>query len=432
VTGLREKKDSGFTNPKLYFYLAVIPILFFVVFMINSSNADAAKTPDPPSTSCSACGGVNICQGANSCCSNVDDGVCPQDYGDWAAADCADGCQNEDVDCCRSPDVWNGAGWSNVPSRNPYNDLGQTENFCCGNDPNEYYTTTVGYVNPTGYSSPDCCSSANQCAVGGECNDIQSIGGHETCDYTGNCVGVSASSSCYDGMDNNCDNKMDFCDGTQIICSINIDLGGNRRDPDCISTITGTVYNSSSGGPLEGAVVKGKQRYSFVYLGQTYTNLEASATTDAKGEYTLIINGNNTFDFVASHDGFAPKQQLGISAGFRQSQIVDFYLDSSTTECKPDCTTQGSPLCTSACEGWGGCVFYDATTRQVCDGKQPGFKVAYSPTQSVTCCTGIPYPNESPISLDKKIITDKKNIVRIVKPLIMDGQQVNMVIDVFS
>ena len=156
--------------------------------------------------------------------------------------------------------------------------------------------------------------------------------------------------------------------------------------------------------------------------------------TAEDGTFVMSVNGNQTYDLIAGKEGYAPTQIINIIAGFRQTIFVDITLNATISDCNADCTTTASPLCTAACDGWNGCTFYSAKAIQLCDGKQPSFKVQYSvePLEDLTCCIGSPQAKEPIRKLDKKVATDKKNLVRVTKPLVLDGNQVTMVIDVFS
>jgi len=306
---------------------------------------------------------------------------------------------------------------------------------CCGDDANENSGHTEAYDNPMAFAGDLCCSSPNQCLALGKCNDRSSNNGHEACNYLGDCTGVNTAggSSCFDSVDNDCDDTTDFCDGTKIVCTINGGFPGDRRDDDCVATITGAVTDSTSGLPINGANVKAIQRGSLIYSGNTYSSLEWTAQTNAAGQYTLRVNAGLSYDIIASAVDYDFMQTLNVPAGFREPITRNFVLDPAmTSECKDDCTTIGSPLCNPACDNRNGCLFHDAITRNLCDGKQPGFRASYSLSEDVICCEGAPFEKESIRKVENKLSTNKKNLVRITKPLVLDGQQVNMVIDIFS
>ncbi|KHO46415.1 MAG: hypothetical protein QS98_C0003G0023 [archaeon GW2011_AR3] len=114
-------------------YIFLYTILFAgLLFFLNSSERANAQ--------CTACNGVEVCGGFNRCCTDIfSDSICPEDFGDWAAANCAFGCQTEDMDCCTGLGMqWTAAtGWPGKKLRQPYTIapvLPVTINYCCGND----------------------------------------------------------------------------------------------------------------------------------------------------------------------------------------------------------------------------------------------------------------------------------------------------------
>ena len=70
---------------------------------------------------------------------------------------------------------------------------------------------------------------------------------------------------------------------------------------------------------------------------------------------------------------------------------------------------------------------------EACEGKRPGFRVSYDSTHDIICCnSGGLLQKEAISKLDNKAVTERKNIVRVTRPIILDGEQINMVIDLFT
>ncbi len=433
------KTYTGWLTQNNWMTTSLMPTdIFSVVQCENDTDAQSVANYNN-GTQCSPDG---VC--ALSYCSSNQVVACPTDLDESATCNSADS-----TSCCSYYNyTWATSGERTAPFGGYGNAKGNTNltnpdtgiisqpiDECCGNNAGEYFATNVSFgeiLAPNGL----CCSKPDQCAANGVCNDLATIGGHETCDYLGNCVGVNPTSSCYDGLDNDCDNSTDFCDGENILCPINDGMKIDKRDSDCLTTIMGKVVNTD-GTPMGNAFVKAKQRlpliYNYALNGNSFL-IDYRVFTAEDGTFVMSVNGNQTYDLIAGKEGYAPTQIINIIAGFRQTIFVDITLNATISDCNADCTTTASPLCTAACDGWNGCTFYSAKAIQLCDGKQPSFKVQYSvePLEDLTCCIGSPQAKEPIRKLDKKVATDKKNLVRVTKPLVLDGNQVTMVIDVFS
>lgn len=297
---------------------------------------------------------------------------------------------------------------------------------CCGDDLGEEYVNPV-IGDPL--NERICCDNPDDHVWSSVCHDDCY---KEECNYTNpsspDCTGVCEDSSCYDGIDNDDDGTVDFCQPGMIGCPVDV------YDTDCMGTIQGYVYNQSSGLPLENAYVRVVQKQPLVYFGNFY-NYTYSTYTDATGFFSVVVNGDpgegRAFDVVAGKEFFEPETFFDAKIGYQETFTINFYLEQSSSPCRSDCT-KGDGLCYAECDLWSGCYYYDETAKNLCDGKQPGFRVPYGPDQIIECCNGAPISKPTPaVEKGKRIIVQKKDFVRITRPVIMDGETVNMIIDVF-
>ena len=426
------------------------------------SNADAqavanfdtsyALTGSGDATKCAAGG---VC--ANSYCDASLTKPCASDLDNTST------CYNEDAPACCSR---GGFAWTNegeAVAFGGYGDVrgnidypitdtvvgGATINSiteCCGDDAGENYVTTKSADSTI--PGACCMTNANLCISNGFCNKNVATGGRETCPYNQPlCSGVGQTSSCTDGHDNDCDGFTDYCDGIYMQCPIHQALDSpnpftDRRDPDCTGVIKGRVL-VSGGPPPVPVLVKAKMRIAFTNIRDISAGgapvpkviniVEFSNTTNLDGEYSIVVNGNMGYDLTASAAGYRPTSLGPISPGFMEIKIQDINMITGPTDCNADCTTGGTPLCTRACEGWGGCNFFDEIVAEACEGKRPGFRVSYDSTHDIICCnSGGLLQKEAISKLDNKAVTERKNIVRVTRPIILDGEQINMVIDLFT
>jgi len=311
-----------------------------------------------------------------------------------------------------------------MPLIGEYSDIITEE--CCGDDEGEFYVEAL-LGDPLGGR---CCDNPGDIVWGGVChNELSCV--KEECDYTnpaGDCTGVCEGSSCYDGIDNDNDLTIDFCE-EGMNCVVDV------YDTDCMGVIHGNVYNKSSGLAIENALVRVVQRAPLEHLGGSY-NYTYKAYTDENGLFSFIVNGDpgegRAFDVVAGKEYFEPSTAIGIEIGYQETYTLNFNLVPSSSPCYADCT-KGDGLCYAECDMWNGCYYYNPVTAGLCDGKQPGFKIPYSEEQIVECCEGEPYDKPKPsVEKGKKVVVKDRDFVRITKAVIMDGEAVNMIIDVFG
>ncbi len=198
--------------------------------------------------------------------------------------------------------------------------------------------------------------------------------------------------SCNNNLDLIC--PEDFEDTTQTPT-----VNGNCSqcpDPDCTVSsgggyVWGYVTDSSSGKPLEGAVVT-----SHPIKWNVSSSLDTNATTRTDGMYnsTSFISGK--YYFSASKDGY--DTQLIEGTVIRGSILrMDFTLQNGS--CHKDCTNSYN-RCNAACDGISfdttTCKFYNSTVKEYCNNKIKNTEVYLGPDSDIKawfirCCDSTPY-----------------------------------------
>lgn len=179
-----------------------------------------------------------------------------------------------------------------------------TNQFCCGDDPNEFYR-----INPADSNIVGCCNTSSKC--------VDSLGACQ--------AGIEETEAlCIDTIDNDCDGLVD--------CA----------DTNCTGLVTGTITDDKGQG-MQGVTVKssppGKSE-----------ECERSATTDATGHYTLdALIG--TYNIIARKPGYddnvtvvqvLSKQvaPLGVSINFNlRNGTCHADCTDSYGNCNPACNT---------------------------------------------------------------------------------------------
>ncbi len=275
---------------------------------------------------------------------------------------------------------------------------------CCGDDLNESFVNSSFYQ---GHNSNDtrCCLSKDACVVNGICQLGYKEGGHET--------------SCYDGIDDNCNNKTDFCDGRYDIGCSEYD----GLDDDCKAVIYGHVKDNY-GFTVSNATVTALTVFHYNAFEET---ISFKTRTDSNGRYNLTVYGNSSYDIVATKFGYHT------ASNSRHLNLADNWNLNITmqreTECNPDCTKVYSNLCYPECEGLNGCHFYNQKTMQLCNAKAKYVIMDYNSSHAVECCSGKPYV-KLPSSEPKVEVDNATIVVRITKPIMYRGKLIKMVIAV--
>jgi len=62
-----------------------------------------------------------------------------------------------------------------------------------------------------------------------------------------------------------------------------------------------------------------------------------------------------------------------------------------------------------------------------------GFKAIYSPDWIVSCCEGEPFVKPKPlVKVGETVVVQELDFVRLIKAIILDGETINLVIDIFE
>ena len=259
-----------------------------------------------------------------------------------------------------------------------------------------------------------CCPTLEYCVYNEECYaDGESITIPDGDDIDERCI-ASSPGEWYDDIEYICDNSIDDDE----------DGDTDLDDTDCNSIIRGAISDVASGAPLEGARVDAAS-----------VNASAFVYSEAGGIYELSVKSGRTYDVAASMEGYAPLIVADIPMPIQNITSIDFELGEGISPCKADCTTPPTDTCDPDCHLWNGCYYFSDEARQVCNGKQPGFRVGYSENREIVCCglmeDGGPYEISEeiiPVAINESI----ENIVVVRRPVFYDGELVNMVIVVYN
>ena len=256
---------------------------------------------------------------------------------------------------------------------------------CCGDDLGEIYVSTFQGITDTFAA---CCNSANDCV-----------------DYDGDCVTHCQFSQ-----------KDDFPIGKPLHFS----------DYQCIlgdwwPKISGTVKNVYNQ-PIRGAEVR--------VVGAYFRGGHVGTwNTDSAGEYYIYVP-NGTYDVIASKIAgsnifYGYEDTVFFSVDIQEPVQVDFVLRNRSTDCTAACT-RSDGLCHASCDGLSGCSNFIAA----CDLAAPGIirTGAGGTGQSFNCCNNATVPSRLPA--DVSVCGD--NVVKFVRPVVLRGQLVNMVLVVFE
>ncbi|PIN73173.1 hypothetical protein COV22_01435 [Candidatus Woesearchaeota archaeon CG10_big_fil_rev_8_21_14_0_10_47_5] len=332
----------------------------------------------------------------------------------------ADTCATHDYDVDNSQHVCEGCSLNWVASGESPSGPGEYnfpgEIACCGDDAGENYINNEGMEGCCALPQGQSCFWSDACHTGWQ------AGGHEACvqGIDGLCTdssGVDPGSSCYDDIDNDCDNTKDF---GSIASSF------NGADTDCMGRLKGRITNLG-GIALSGVTVTVVSKIEYAGV---FTTFDVTTETDADGNYEFNNNlpGNLRYDIVASKPGYEDAKLGNVFLPFRSENTADLQLR-FVSLCEPDCSFASDAICHAECEGINGCSFYDLTAKTVCDGVHTDFDRQYNATHKVSCCKGAPYlPSDIKAVVE---IQGAKNIVNIVRNVWYDGRFVKMVISVF-
>ena len=257
---------------------------------------------------------------------------------------------------------------------------------CCGDDPGEIYANTSQGRQGSVERFEACCNSPNDCV-----------------DFDGDCV-----THCQFSQDND-----SFRIGLPDYSNYQCILG------DWWPKISGNVTDVY-GYAIQGAEVR--------VVGAYFRGGHVGTwNTDSAGEYYIYVP-NGTYDVLASkRDGsnafYGYEDTIFFSVDIQEPIQVDFVLRNRSTDCTEDCT-KSDGLCHASCDGLSGCSNFIAA----CDLAAPGIIRNATSGQSFNCCNNATVPSRLPA--DVSVCGD--NVVKFVRPVVLRGQLVNMILVVFE
>ena len=257
---------------------------------------------------------------------------------------------------------------------------------CCGDDPGEIYANTSQGRQGSVERFEACCNSPNDCV-----------------DFDGDCVG-----HCQFSQDND-----SFRIGLPNYSNYQCILG------DWWPKISGNVTDVY-GYAIQGAEV----RVVGAYFRGGHVG---TGNTDSAGEYYIYVP-NGTYDVLASKRTgsnifYGYEDTVFFSVDIQEPIRVDFVLRNRSTDCTEDCT-KSDGLCHASCDGLSGCSNFIAD----CDLAAPGIIRNATSGEFFNCCNNATVPSRLPA--DVSVCGD--NVVKFVRPVVLRGQFVNMILVVFE
>ena len=269
-------------------------------------------------------------------------------------------------------------------------------NECCGDDPLEVYVNSSQglptALNPTGKYEA-CCNVETDCV-----------------DYDGTCVTTcefaESTNPNYPAV-----NKPFYC----VL---------NNWWPKLYGTVTDV-----NGASIDGVLVTA--------VGAYHKSVKHGVQlTENNGNYVMYIP-NSTYDVIASKPQEGYEDTIFFSVPIHEPTELNFVLRRPSTDCNDDCT-RSDGLCHADCDGKELCDFPDDpdTLRNLdlakeCDLSAPGAIRLSDNRRFFQCCTGgisgKPYYSTP---TDVKVCGE--NVVSSVRPVLLKGQLVNMIVTVFQ
>ena len=257
---------------------------------------------------------------------------------------------------------------------------------CCGDDPGEIYANTSQGRQGSVERFEACCNSPNDCV-----------------DFDGDCVTHCQFSQDVDS----------FLIGLPDFSNYQCILG------DWWPKISGTVKN------VDDLAIQGAEvRVVGAYFRSGHVG---TWNTDSAGEYYIYVP-NGTYDVLASKRTgsnifYGYEDTVFFSVDIQEPVRVDFVLRNRSTDCTEDCT-RSDGLCHASCDGLSGCSNFIAD----CDLAAPGIIRNATSGEFFNCCNNATVPSRLPA--DVSVCGD--NVVKFVRPVVLRGQFVNMVLVVFE
>ncbi len=154
--------------------------------------------------------------------------------------------------------------------------------------------------------------------------------------------------------------------------------------------------------------------------------------TNSSGNYLIYVLGNATYDILVSKQDYQSSSKIIQYIKIQDTKQVNFTLISSYEQCTQDCTFQDDEYCHASCDGRVGCQFNSTQTKNICNGKVSGWVVDYNTTHEIICCESSPHEKRYLRVVKIQTGIDIKNIVRIIRLVILRGKPAKMIVDTFG
>jgi|GEM_PF-1743636 len=290
---------------------------------------------------------------------------------------------------------------------------------CCGNNANEFYKLD--------YYELECVNDVNDCVWSTGEAQASNTGNaqywcylHEWNECLDSAIGTKVGGvTCAGIVGNNAWTPNSLVKPeNQYSCTDTKDNDGDGlidcADPDCAGSISGTVRNQETSQPIASADVSAK-----VGLASA-----GSSTTTQSGTYSINPLNCGTYNIAASHPDYAPSTKTVALNPNQQMNGIDFMLALGSA-CEADCTYASDNIVHEACDGKGGCAFYDATAKAACDNSQPGWARDYDSTHYVICGTGSP---QLKIEIQASVSCDSGTLVKVTRIVAYNGKPAKLVV----
>jgi hypothetical protein len=197
-------------------------------------------------------------------------------------------------------------------------------------------------------------------------------------------------------------------------------------DPACRSDLDGYVADQFND-PISSA------RIQMILVGPRSERLYLETFTNASGYYQFTNVPSSIFKILYSKESFNPHLQIE-NFTYQSVNQINVTLDQGL--CLQDCTTSSRPgICSSACDGFNGCAFYNTTVASFLNGRVANYDYQITLPEGnylVSACEGIPQPYFDDLSRqnDNFACPSGSTLVIIERVALQDGEPVKVIIPV--